>query len=64
MRSMTTFHPGEQDDVNQTPFETSPVVEKTEVSVLFLTKDLLFSSRVADVARRTIRVPRERGIDR
>ncbi len=49
-RSMTTFHPGEKDDVNQTRSETSPVVETTEVSVLFLTKDLLFSSRVAGVA--------------
>ena len=29
----------------------SPVVETTEVSVLFLTKDLLFSSRVAGVAQ-------------
>ncbi len=47
---MTTFHPGGKDDVNQTRSETSPVVETTEVSVLFLTKDLLFSSRVAGVA--------------
>ncbi len=50
-RSMTTFHPGEKDDVNQTRSETSPVVETTGVSVLFLTKDLLFSSRVAGVAQ-------------
>ena len=50
-RSMTTFHPGEKDDVNQTRSETSPVVETTEVSVLFLTKDLLFSSRVVGVAQ-------------
>jgi len=49
--SMTTFHPGEKDDFKQTRTETSPVVETTEVSVLFLTKDLLFSSRVAGVAQ-------------
>ena len=50
-RSMTTIHPGEKDDVNQTRSETSLVVETTEVSVLFLTKNLLFSSRVAGVAQ-------------
>ena len=50
-RSMTTFHPGGNDDVNQIRSETSPVVETTEVSVLFLTKDLLFSSRIAAVAQ-------------
>ena len=50
-RSMTTFHPREKDDVNQTRFEWRPVLETTEVSVLFFTKDLLFSSRVAGVAQ-------------
>ena len=50
-RSMTTFHPGGKDDINQIRSETSSVVETTEVSVLFLTKDLLFSSRVAGVAQ-------------
>jgi len=48
---MTTFHPREKDDVNQTRFEWRPVLETTEVSVLFFTKDLLFSSRVAGVAQ-------------
>ena len=50
-RSMTTFQPGEKDDVYQTRSETSPVVETTTVSVLFLTKDLLFSSRIVGVAQ-------------